>query len=147
VAGFAGCDTLDKWHVDVRVGALQGKSVGLEKQTDHDERGAFVAVGERVVSRQPLKQHRGFLNQRRLALNVAEPGARSSQRGLSKIDVRQPRHLLSGNAKDICGCVTEVPELGVVHLLAELAQRLAMLGGETLTPSRTGLLIPGKPAL
>ncbi len=87
-----------------------------------------------MVACQTLQQNRGLLQDRLIDLDIAKAGSRRCERGLSKTGVRETVDLLRRGAKNICGDIAEIPELGVVDshrlLLAQAAQRLAVLLGE-----------------
>lgn len=127
-------DALDQWHIDVRLGATQRRAVRLQEEAGHKERGALVAIRQRVVARQALQQDRRLLQDRWIDLHIAKAGARRRERRLSETNVGKAHDLLRRGAENIRRNVAEVPELGVVDrhdlLLAKAAQRLAVLLGE-----------------
>lgn len=124
-------DALDHRHIDVRLGAMQRRAVRLQEEAGHKERGALVAIRQRVVARQALQQDRRLLQDRWIDLHIAKAGSRRRERGLSEPNVGEARDLLRRSAEDIRSDVAEIPELGVVDmhesLLAKAAQRLAVL--------------------
>lgn len=88
-------DALDHWHIDVRLGATQRRAVRLQEEAGHKERGALVAIRQRVVARQALQQDRRLLQDRWIDLHIAKAGARRRERGLSEPNVGK-RAMCSG---------------------------------------------------
>lgn len=101
-----------------------------------------------MVAREPLQKNRCLLQKRRIDIHLTKPSPRSRERRRRRPYVRKARHLLRCDAEDFRGHVTEVAELRVTErhrLLAEAAQRLAMLLRKTAPLLSTLALSPRKP--
>jgi len=101
-----------------------------------------------MVSRKPLQKNRCLLQKRRIDIHVTKTSSRSRERRRRKPYVRKACHLLRCDAEDFSGNVTEVAELRVTErhrLLAEAAQRLAMLLRKTPSLLSALALGPRKP--
>lgn len=131
---LAGGDALGHRHIDIWLCLAQRRAIGLKEKAGQEERGALVAVRQRMVARQAFQQDRGLLQDRGVDLDIAEAGARRRERRLREAGVGEARDLLGRGAEYVRGDIAEVPELRVVDrhglLLAQAAQRLAMLLGE-----------------
>lgn len=107
-----------------------------------------MAIREWMVARKPLQKNRCLLQKRRIDIHVTKTSSRSRERRRRKPYVRKACHLLRCDAEDFSGNVTEVAELRVAErhrLLAEAAQRLAMLLRKTPSLLSALALGPRKP--
>jgi hypothetical protein len=101
-----------------------------------------------MVARKPLQKNRCFLQKRRIDIHTIKPSLWSRERRHRKPYVRKARDLLRCDAEDFRGNVTEVAELRGAErhrLLAEAAQRLAMLLREPTSLLSALALGPRKP--
>jgi hypothetical protein len=145
LAGFAGGHTLHEGYVAVGSAPCSERPSASRKRPVTMNAVRLLPSGSGWFRARRSSSTAAFSSSVGIDLDVTKASARSRERRLGKTDIRKPGDLLGTDAENSGGDVTEVPELGVVHLLAEAAQRLAMLLRKTASLLSTLALGPRKP--
>src|SRR6187397_736324 len=110
---FSCCNLLDHWNIGIRIFAQKRSVVQSHEDPHRKERGALVAVWERMVARQVLDQDGSLFDQIRVGILVSEAGPRCGQGGVSERDSRQASDLLGVRAEQFRSDLAVVAQLEV----------------------------------